>query len=193
MGSENSKHAFVHSLQVLLHVRGVWCEEQLLEDFSDQIDSCCPWFHGERTLDKRTWEKIGESLRNTPADNVTLCLLALIKDAIDKETSQASDSAQVELEESEEESLPERAFSEKGPLNPKLERYREPNDELTLDEEAYSEKGAAKYYEDWSPFTPSALPMASTAEDATQMDMQVSKLEFEIKLQKLTNELQELK
>ena len=35
--------------------------------------------------------------------------------------------------------------------------------------------------------------MASTIGDATQMDMQPSKLEFEIKLQKLTNELQELK
>lgn len=35
--------------------------------------------------------------------------------------------------------------------------------------------------------------MASTAGDAAQMDMQLSKLEFEIKLQKLTNELQELK
>ena len=35
--------------------------------------------------------------------------------------------------------------------------------------------------------------MASTIGDATQMDMQPSKLEFEIKLQKLTNELRELK
>ena len=35
--------------------------------------------------------------------------------------------------------------------------------------------------------------MASTIGDATQMDMQLSKLEFEIKLQKLTNELWELK
>ena len=35
--------------------------------------------------------------------------------------------------------------------------------------------------------------MASTIGDATQMDMQLSKLEFEIKMQKLTNELLELK
>jgi hypothetical protein len=35
--------------------------------------------------------------------------------------------------------------------------------------------------------------MASTIGDATQMDMQLSKLEFEIKLQKLTNEFRELK
>ena len=35
--------------------------------------------------------------------------------------------------------------------------------------------------------------MASTIGDATQMDMQLSKLEFEIKLQKLTNEPWELK
>jgi hypothetical protein len=47
MGLENSKQAFVRSLQELLQVRGVGFEEQLLEDFSDQIDSCCPWFRKE--------------------------------------------------------------------------------------------------------------------------------------------------
>jgi hypothetical protein len=57
MGSENSKQAFVRSVQELLQVRGVGFEEQLLENFSDQIDSCYPWFQEERTLDKRTWEK----------------------------------------------------------------------------------------------------------------------------------------
>ena len=35
--------------------------------------------------------------------------------------------------------------------------------------------------------------MASTIGEATQMDLQLSKLEFEIKLQKLTNEFWELK
>jgi hypothetical protein len=35
--------------------------------------------------------------------------------------------------------------------------------------------------------------MASTIGDATEMDMQLSKLDFEIKLQKLTNDLLELK
>ena len=120
-------------------------------EFSDQIDSCCPWFRGERTLDKRTWEIIGEALRNTQADNFTLCLWALVKDDIDEETLQASDSTQAELEESQEECLPERTFSEKGSLNPKLERYRATKDELTSEEEAHSEKGAAKYYDEDSP------------------------------------------
>ena len=90
--------------------------------------------------------------------------------------------------------LPERAFSEKGPLHPKLERHRDPKDELTSEEEAHSEKGAAKNYDrDWPPCKLSALPMASIAGDAAQMNMQLSKLEFETELQKLTNELQELK
>ena len=63
-----------------------------------------------------------------------------------------------------------------------------------LDKEDHSEKGAAKYFdEDWPPCKSPAPPMASTIGDATQMDMQLSKLEFEIKLQKLTNELRELK
>jgi hypothetical protein len=47
MGSENSKQAFVHSLQELLQARGVGFKEQLLEDFSDQIDSCFPWLQEE--------------------------------------------------------------------------------------------------------------------------------------------------
>ena len=148
MGLENSKQAFVRSLQKLLQGRGVGFEEQLLEDFSDQIDSCCPWFRGERTLDKRTWEIIGEALRNTQADNFTFCLWAHIKDAIDEETSQVSDSAQGELEESQEERLLERTSSEKGLLNPKLGSYRDTNGELTLDEEAHSEQGATKYDEE---------------------------------------------
>ena len=142
---------------------------------------------------QRTWERTGEALRNTQADNFIFCLWVLIKDAIDEATSQVSDSAQEELEESQEERLSERTFSEKGPLNPKLERYRDSDDELTLDKEDHSEKGAAKYEKDWPPCQPSGPPMASTIGDATQMDMQLNRLEFEIKLQKLTNELQELK
>ena len=40
---------------------------------------------------------------------------------------------------------------------------------------------------------PSSLPMTSAVKDDIQRDMQLQKLEFEIKLQRLTNELQELK
>ena len=90
--------------------------------------------------------------------------------------------------------MSERAFSERGPLNPKLERYRDSDDELILDKEDHSERGATKYFdEDWPPRKSPAPPMASNIGDATQMDMQLSKLEFEFKLQKLTNELRELK
>ena len=39
MGLENSKQAFVCNLQELLQARGVGIEEQLLEYFSDYIDS----------------------------------------------------------------------------------------------------------------------------------------------------------
>ena len=92
MGLENSKQAIVRSLQELLQVRGVGFEEQLLEKFSDKIGSCCPekkklLFREEKTLDKRAWKRVGEALKNTQADNFTLCLWALIKDAIDKKTS----------------------------------------------------------------------------------------------------------
>jgi hypothetical protein len=54
---------------------------------------------------------------------------------------QASDSTQAGFEESQEECLPERTFSEEGPLNPKLDRYRESDDELTLDKKIVQKKG----------------------------------------------------
>jgi hypothetical protein len=58
-------------------------------------------------------------LKNTQADNFTLCYWVLIKDAIEKDISQVSDRTQTELEESQEERLSERTFSERGPLKPK--------------------------------------------------------------------------
>jgi hypothetical protein len=115
----------------------------LLENFLDKMDSCCPWFKEEETLDIRIWERIGETLKITQADNFTLCLWALVKDAIEKVILQGSDSTQAELDESQEERLSERAFSEKGPLNSKFDRYRDSDDELLLDKEDHSERGTA--------------------------------------------------
>lgn len=77
-------HAIVRSFQELLRARGVGLEVQLLENFLDRIDSCCPRFMEEESLDIRTWEKIGKALKITQADNFTLCLWALIKDAIER-------------------------------------------------------------------------------------------------------------
>jgi hypothetical protein len=54
----------------------------------------------------------------------------LIKDAIEKVISQGSDSTQAELNESQEECLSEKVFSEKGTLNSKFDRYRVSDDEL---------------------------------------------------------------
>ena len=108
--------------------------------------------------------------------------------------SQGSDSTQAELDESQEERLSERVFSEKGPLNSKFDRYRDSDDELILDKEDHSERGAAKYFEeDWPSCKYPTPPIASTMGDSIHRDTQLNKLEFEIRLQKLTNELQELK
>ena len=107
----------------------------MVEKVLDRIDSCCPWFKEEETLDIRTWEKIGKALKITQADNFTLCLWVLVKDAIERVISQGSDSTQAELDESQEEHLSERVFSEKGPLNSKFDRYRDSDDELILDKE----------------------------------------------------------
>ena len=85
MRLENSRQAVVRSFQGLLQARGVGFEEQLLENFLDKIDSCCPWFREEKTLNNRTWERVGEALKNTQADNFTLCLWAHIKkDTLEK-------------------------------------------------------------------------------------------------------------
>jgi hypothetical protein len=133
-------------------------------------------------------------LKITQAYNFTLYLWMLVKDAIGKVIMQGSDSTQAELDESQEECLSERVFSEKGPLNSKFDRYRDSDDELILDKEDHSERGATKYFEeDWPPCKSPTPPIASTMGDATHRDMQLSKLEFEVRLQKLTNELQELK
>jgi hypothetical protein len=74
----------------------------LLENLLDRIDSCCPWFKEEETLDIRTWQKIGKALKITQADNFTLCLWALVKDAIEKVISKGLDSSQAELDQSQE-------------------------------------------------------------------------------------------
>jgi hypothetical protein len=51
-------------------------------------------------------------LEITQADNFTLCLWALRKDAIEKVISKGSHSTQAELDESQEQRLSERVFSE---------------------------------------------------------------------------------
>ena len=89
--------------------------------------------------------------------------------------SQGSDSTQAELDESQEECLSERVFSEKGPLNSKFDRYRDSDDELILGKEDQSERGATKYFEeDWPPCKSPTPPIASTMGDATHRDMQLS-------------------
>ena len=103
--------AVVHSFQEQFQARGVRLEVQLVRNFLGRIDSCCPWFKEEETVDCRTWEKVGEALKITQADNFTLGLWALVNDAIKDVTSLGLDCTQAELVESQEECLSERAFS----------------------------------------------------------------------------------
>ena len=87
---------------------------------------------------KFRYQNLGEnwkSLENHSGRNFHLCLWVLIKDAIEKVISQGLDSTQAELDESQEECLSERVFSEKGPLNSKFDRYRDSDDNLILDKE----------------------------------------------------------
>jgi hypothetical protein len=105
----------------------------------------------------------------------------LVKDAIEKVILQGLDGTQAALDESQEERL-----LEKGPLHFKFDRYRDSDDEIILDKADHSERGAAKYSEeDWPPCKSPAPSIASTMGDATHWDTQLSKLEFEVRLQKL--------
>ena len=58
----------------------------------------------------------------------------------------------------------------------------------------HSDRGAAHYLnENWSSCESPAPPVVPTSGGATHRDTRLSELEFEIKLQRLTNELRELK
>ena len=96
----------------------------MLENFLVQIDSCCPWFPEERTLE--TLGKFGEVLRTTQTDFITLWIWVIIKDAIDnkkdKVALQMLATAQEQLEELHQEHLSERTFSEEGSLNNESEK-----------------------------------------------------------------------
>ena len=143
------EQAVILSFQELPQARRVGLEVQLVRNFLDRIDSCCPWFKEEETVDYRTWEKVGEALKITQADNFTLGLWALVKDAIEDVISRVSDCTQAELVESQEEHLSERAFSEKGPLNSKFDKCGNSDDEL-ISSKDHSDRGAAHYFdENW--------------------------------------------
>ena len=132
-------------------------------------------------------------LKAAKADNITLCLWTLIKDIIDEGGLEKLDIIQ-ELEESQEESLPERTSAKEDPPHSKLQKRRDRADELIIEKVAHPKKRTAESHgEGWAPTVPSAPPMTLMEGDEIQRDMQLQKLEFEIKLQKLTNELQELK
>lgn len=124
-------------------------------------------------MDKATWERMGEVLKNALADPPTFCLWALVKDAIDdskdRKISQALATAQEQALECKEERLSEKAPSKAnsvkdGPykaLGAALEDLKLTDDELDPGEEVDLEEAAAKYHnENWPPDAPSAPPMA---------------------------------
>lgn len=167
--------AVIHSFQELFQARGVGPEVQLVRKFLDRIDSCCPWFKEEETIDCRTWEKVGQALKITQADNFTLGLWALINDAIKDATSSGLNCTQAELLESQEERLSKRAFSEKGPLNSKSDKCGNSDDEL-ISNKNHSDRGTAHYFdENWLSCESPAPPMVPTSGCATHRDTRLSK------------------
>ena len=142
----------------------------MVEIFLDRVDSCCPWFKKEETLDYITWEKVGEALKITQVDKFTLGFWTLVKDPIEKVIPWGSDCTQAELVESQEECLSERAFSEKGPLNSKFDKCGNSDDEL-ISSKDHSDRGAAHYFdENWPSCESPAPPMVPTSGGATHRD-----------------------
>ena len=141
--------AVVLSFQELFQARGVRLKVQLVRNFLGRINSCCPWFKEEETVDCGTWEKVGEALKITQADNFTLGLWALVNDTIKDATSPGLNCTQAELVEFQEECLLEKAFSEKGPLNSKIDKCENSDDGL-ISNKNHSDRGAAHYFdENW--------------------------------------------
>jgi hypothetical protein len=70
--------AVVCSFQELFQPRGVRLEVKLVRNFLGRMDSCCPWFKEEETVDCGTWEQVGEALKIIQADSFTLGLWVLI-------------------------------------------------------------------------------------------------------------------
>lgn len=94
---------------------------------------------------------------------------------------------------SQEECLSERASSEKDLLNSKIDKCGNSDEKLIFNKN-HSDRGAAHYLnENWSSCESPAPPVVPTSGGATHRDTRLSELEFEIKLQRLTNELRELK
>ena len=139
MGQESSCEICARNIQELLQAKGIGFEEGRLEDFLDQIYSCCPWFQEKRTLNERTWERIGNSLKAAKADNITLCLWTLIKDIIDEGGLEELDIIQ-EIEESQEESLPDWTPAKEAPPHPKAHKRRDSADEPIVKKTAHPKK-----------------------------------------------------
>ena len=104
------------------------------------------------------------------ADNFTLGLWALVNDAIKDATSPGLNCTQAELVEFQEECLLEKAFSEKGPLNSKIDKCENSDDGL-ISNKNHSDRGAAHYFdENWFPCESPAPPMVPTSGGATHRD-----------------------
>lgn len=140
MGSGISRPSTVQSFQKLILGKGTGLNEKLLKSLSDKIGVYCPWFREEGSLDKETWDRVGEALRDAQEDDLTLYLWELVKDAIEKDFVRILDSTQIEFGESPMRHPPERSFSEEGTLGLNLREYRDFEDEPVVDGEVQTDR-----------------------------------------------------
>lgn len=184
----------VQSFQKLILGKGTGLNERLLKSLSDKIGVYCPWFREEGSLDKETWDRVGEALRDAQADDLTLYLWELVKDAIEKDFVRILDSTQMEFGESPMRHPPERRFSEEGTLGPYLKECRDHEDELVLDGEVQTEKGATRCLTvgEHPPHESPPAPLRATCgREPTLLERQLNRLELEAKMQNLPNDYQD--
>lgn len=194
MGSGISRPSTVQSFQKLILGKGTGLNEKLLKSLSDKIGVYCPWFREEGSLDKETWDRVGEALRDAQEDDLTLYLWELVKDAIEKDFVRILDSTQIEFGESPMRHPPERSFSEEGTLGLNLREYRDCEDEPVVDGEVQTERGATRCLTvgEQPPYEPPPAPLrAAYGREPTLLERQLNRLELETNMQNQSNDYQD--
>jgi hypothetical protein len=77
MGQEESRDQvlFIEILCSMLHSQGCKVSKSQLECFLSHVQEVCPWFHYEGTINLKTWEKVGQRLKDHYTSERSTCVL----------------------------------------------------------------------------------------------------------------------
>ncbi|XP_043768122.1 endogenous retrovirus group K member 10 Gag polyprotein-like [Cervus elaphus] len=160
MGQDNSRHMFVHMLQIMLKDRGMQVTKMKLQTFLSFVEEVCPWFPQEGTMSLEIWKKIGKQIQTyytlhgpnkVPVE--TFSLWSLIRDCLDFEHEEGSKLKHMLPPEEPIYATPKVYATPKGkgPTNFELESakpLKENEGTLTPEDEESLEEQAAAYHKD---------------------------------------------